>query len=46
MVSKSEFWCGDPVWFPRRKGTNKLFNFFEGSNEKIMVREQKEKVLW
>ena len=26
--------------------TNLLFNLFEGSNEEIMSREQKEEVLW
>ena len=31
--------------FPGRESTNKLFNFFEGSNEEIMGKEQKEEVL-
>ena len=46
MVSESEFRCGNPRSFPKRGGvTNLLFNFFEGSNEEIMDRKQKEEVL-
>ena len=31
---------------PRGEVLNLLFDFFEGSNEEIIGREQKEKVIW
>ena len=47
MDSKSEFRCGScPGSFPRMGGYEFTSNFFEGSNEKIMGRQQKEEVVW
>ena len=48
MVSESEFRCGDPGIAPLegRVWINELFNFFEGFNEEIMDKKQKEVVLW
>ena len=48
MDNKSEYRCGSLGSFPRTGGlvVNVLFNFFEGSNEEILRRQQKEEVLW
>ena len=46
MNSEPEFRCDDPESFPGRGGSDFTFHFFEGSNEEIMGKEQKEEVLW
>ena len=48
MDNKSEYRFGGLGSFPRRGGlvVNRLFNFFEGSNEEILRWQQKEEVLW
>ena len=38
MDKKSEFKCGCPGWFFKRRG----YEFFMGSNDKTMGRQQKE----
>ena len=38
--------CCGPGSFPGGEVMNLLFKFFEGSNEEILGRQQKEEVLW
>ena len=46
MVSESEFMYDYLGSFPGLGEHDLLFNFFDGSNEEIMGKEQKEEVLW
>ena len=46
MDSKPDCRCGDPGLFPGRGGYVFAFQFFDGSNEKTMGRQQMEEVLW
>ena len=45
-VSESGFRYDDRESFPRRRGYNFTFQFFEDFNEELMCREQKEEALW
>ena len=45
-VSESGFRYDDRGSFPRRRGYNFTFQFFEDFNEELMCREQKEETLW
>ena len=46
MVSESELMYDYLGSFPGLGEYDLLFNFFDGSNEEIMGKEQKEEVLW
>ena len=46
MDRKSEDRCGAQGSFPRERRFRIHFSIFEGSNEEILGRQQKEEVLW
>ena len=43
MVIRSEFRCGNPESFPGREAYEFAFQFFDGSNEKIIWIQYKKK---
>ena len=43
--SKSELKCSSPESFPKREGCQFAFQFFEGSKEEAIGRQQKERLI-